>query len=270
MRDALCFIALFKTFLRLFLRHLTPGGENQLSLPALPDVHSELLHPGRGGAGSRELGPAGVAAALRPPPVGLHPAQLPGLRHVQLGQLLRHHAHLGRHAAHPGQPERGGEPAAVSAAVRQRDVGAELRRRGADAVWHDHLPELGAHRRLPGRSQSQGSKVGAGGFSHSRWRRFGQRDFTRVSAETSRETGRQDGLNWEDEGQNKVLKECVCVFSRESFDLLFKVTDLVFLLFILELPHCANFISHTEPASARKKRLPFIYYGDGSYSLLCL
>uniref|UniRef100_A0A3B3X9T8 Uncharacterized protein n=1 Tax=Poecilia mexicana TaxID=48701 RepID=A0A3B3X9T8_9TELE len=126
--------------------HFTSGGEDQLRLPALLDVHSQLLHPGCGRSGLGELGHAGVAAALRPPPVGLHPAQLPGLGHVQPGQLLRHHAHLGSHPAHPGQPERGRQPAAVPAAVRQRAVRTQLRRRRADAVRHAHLSELRVHR----------------------------------------------------------------------------------------------------------------------------
>lgn len=124
------------------LRHPASGGENQLRLPALLDVHPQLLHPGRGGSGPGELGPAGVAAALRLPPVGVHPAQLPGLSPVQLGQLLRHLPHLRRHPPHPRQPERGGQPAVVPAALRQRALRAQLRRRRADAVWHVHLSEL--------------------------------------------------------------------------------------------------------------------------------
>uniref|UniRef100_A0A8D3BR32 Solute carrier family 35 member E4 n=1 Tax=Scophthalmus maximus TaxID=52904 RepID=A0A8D3BR32_SCOMX len=135
--------------------HLTSGGENQLCVPALPDVHSEFLHLDCGCSGLRELDSDGVAAALRPRTVGLHPAQLHGVGHVQLGELPRHHAHLGRHPAHPRQPERGGEPAVVAAAVRQRAVCAQLRRCGVDTVWHAHLSELGVHRPLSGRAQLQ-------------------------------------------------------------------------------------------------------------------
>uniref|UniRef100_A0A8C6P3V3 Solute carrier family 35 member E4 n=1 Tax=Nothobranchius furzeri TaxID=105023 RepID=A0A8C6P3V3_NOTFU len=123
-------------------KHFAPGGEDQLRVPALPDVHPQLLHLDGCRSGFRKLGPARVAAALRPSPVGLHPAQLPGLGHVQPGQLLRPHAYLGRHSAHPREPERGGEPAAVSAAVWQRAVRPQLRRGSADAVGDAHLSEL--------------------------------------------------------------------------------------------------------------------------------
>ncbi|PKK16955.1 solute carrier family 35, member E4, partial [Columba livia] len=133
------------------------GGPVGRAPPALPDVPAQLLPALRGGRGAGAGPLLGGRPALRRDPLGLRPAQLPGLRALQPGHLLRPLPHLRPHRPRPGQHHCGGQPAAVPPALRHPPERAGLPGHRPDAGRDVHVPPAAPHRRALGGTAGTGA-----------------------------------------------------------------------------------------------------------------